>query len=630
MRGATAVLAAIIKHWRHIARGLLVARPLQAACIAFPAVLFAGLAWVNYGFEVGRARDAVASTTDALAEHAQTVMETIDVVLARVLDHIDGQDWQTLSNSAETHAFLARLQHELPQLKSVFLVNPNGINVASSRVYPMPRFDVHEREYFMAAVAQANDRMFVSAPFRGGLAGTLAFTISRRRTVDGRFDGMVAVTVSPAYFESFYRMILNHPTASTAALVRMDGALLVRFPELSDRPVVFPPSSPLMQAASSGHDFGMFEGRSSVDGYRRLAAFQRLRDLPLMVVYSLNRSVYLTSWWMHAAVLAVCAILLSFLLLATERAVRRKTSAEHATLRRLVEETERRRLAESIAQQSQKMEALGRLTGGVAHDFNNLLAVILASLELALRGEDNPRTLRLLRTASDAAERGAKLTAQMLSFSRKHEVAVQSVDVNAVIRGMDDLLRRTLGPAVRLKHELADDVWPVLADRVQLELALLNLGVNARDAMPDGGELTLRTGIVSGPAGDGRIPGLRQGDYVRVEVADTGVGMSEEVRVRAHEPFFTTKGPGSGTGLGLSMVYGFVRELGGAIAIDSAPGTGTTVSVFLRKADGTPTVEPPLGLTADVPPTRVGRILLVDDDAGVREFDTYDARGPRA
>ena len=150
--------------------------------------------------------------------------------------------------------------------------------------------------------------------------------------------------------------------------------------------------------------------------------------------------------------------------------------------------------------------------------------------------------------------------------------------------------------------------WPIGCSS---DLALLNLGVNARDAMPDGGELTLRTGIVSGPAGDGRIPGLRQGDYVRVEVADTGVGMSEEVRVRAHEPFFTTKGPGSGTGLGLSMVYGFVRELGGAIAIDSAPGTGTTVSVFLRKADSTLMVEPPLGLTGDVPPTRVGRILLV-------------------
>ena len=146
--------------------------------------------------------------------------------------------------------------------------------------------------------------------------------------------------------------------------------------------------------------------------------------------------------------IAVCAILLSALLLATEHFTRRRTAVEHDTLRRLVEETERRRQAEAMAQQGQKMEALGRLTGGVAHDFNNLLAVVLASLELALRRENDPRTVRLLQTATEAAQRGAKLTAQMLAFSRKREVAVRSIDVNAVIRGMDDLLRRTLGPSV--------------------------------------------------------------------------------------------------------------------------------------------------------------------------------------
>ncbi len=174
----------------------------------------------------------------------------------------------------------------------------------------------------------------------------------------------------------------------------------------------------------------------------------------------------------------------------------------------------------------------------------------------------------------------------MLAFSRKREVAVRSIDVNAVIQGMDDLLRRTLGPSVNLNYDLADDLRPALADLVQLELALLNLAVNARDAMPDGGELTFRSNMVA--VGDTNSPGLERGDYVRVQVADTGAGMSEDVRARAHEPFYTTKGPGGGTGLGLSMVDGFVRELGGALTLDSAPGVGTTISIYLRKTDTTP------------------------------------------
>jgi CheY-like chemotaxis protein len=254
------------------------------------------------------------------------------------------------------------------------------------------------------------------------------------------------------------------------------------------------------------------------------------------------------------------------------------------------------------------MEAVGRLTGGVAHDFNNLLAAILGSLELVLRQEKNPRSLKLLRTAFEAAQRGARLTAQMLSFSRKSEVSVRSVDVNGIILGMEDLLRRSLGPVVHLRYDLASDAGPVLADPGQLELALLNLAVNARDAMPNGGDLTIRTAI---------DPDRDSGAFVRVSVIDTGQGMTEEVRSRALEPFFTTKGPGLGTGLGLSMVYGFVTEVGGTLTIDTTPGEGTTISVFLRRADRAPAVEG-LAEAAAAAPGQPGRVLLVDDDASVR------------
>ena len=606
MRAARAVAAAFRK-----------VHPLQVAGVVLPAALFFGLAWIDYRVELDRTHNDVATTVNAMAEHAQTVVEAVDLVLARVLDHIEGQDWETIATSPETHDFLGRQRRELPLIEAVFLVDPDGFVAASSRAFPMPRYDVHAPEYFAAAKAQDNDGMVVSAPFAGTISGTSGFMISRRRTRDAKFDGVVGVTVSHQYFETFYRAILDHPTASSAGLVRTDGALLVRFPDPPGDVVTLPASNPMMVAARMGLDFAVLEGRSSLDGDERIAAFKRLHGLPLMVGYSINRSVLLATWAVHAAVIAVCAILLSVLLLATEYLVRRRTAVEHETLRQLVKETERRLQAEAMAQQGQKMEALGRLTGGVAHDFNNLLTVILASLELAQRRENSGRTVHLLQTAADAAKRGAKLTAQMLAFSRKHEIAVRSVDVNAVIRGMDDLLCRTLGPSVRLHYELANDLWPVLADRVQLELALLNLAVNARDAMPDGGDLTFRTCAVTAADGDSLAAGLQAGDYVRVLVADTGVGMSEEVRAHAHEPFFTTKGPGSGTGLGLSMVYGFVSELGGALAFDSAPGAGTTVSVFLRKADGVPVVETS-DPTDQVGPGRAGRVLVVDDDAGVR------------
>jgi two-component system NtrC family sensor kinase len=589
----------------------LTARLLRIACVVLPAVLFGGLSLIDYRLEAARTRNDAMTASNAVAEHARTVVETVDLVIARVLDHIGEQDWPTLATSLETHVFLDRLRHELPQVEAVYLIDPNGFIAASSRAYPMPRFDVRNAEYFAAVKANNSDAMVISAPFAKTISGTTGFMISRRRMLDGKFDGVVGVTVSRQYFDDFYRAILDHPTASAAGIIRTDGAVLVRFPDLPDRLITLPATNPVLVAVRSGRESGLVAGRSDQDGKRRISGFRRLHGLPIIARYGINRSVLLTNWALHSAVIGVCAMLLSALLLATEHLARRRTAIEHAGLRRLVEETERRRQAEAMVQQSQKMEALGRLTGGVAHDFNNLLAVILGSLELVLRRENDPRSRRLLEAASKAAERGAKLTAQMLAFSRKQEVSVEPIDVNAAIQGMDDLLRRTLGPAVQLHYDLCNDLWPGLADSMQLEMALLNLAVNARDAMPNGGELIFRTVAMADPEG------LDAGDYVCVQVIDTGAGMPEEVRARAQEPFFTTKGPGGGTGLGLSMVAGFLSDVGGGLTLASAPGCGTTVTLFLRKADHAPQVAtPPTNVRAAS--THLGRVLLVDDDISVR------------
>jgi signal transduction histidine kinase/CheY-like chemotaxis protein len=596
------------------------ARPLLILAGLVPLLLFVSFAWFDYDAEVDRARDHVAQTADALAEHAQKVVETANLVLARVLDHVQGDDWATIGNSRDIHDFLVGLKNELPQLESVFLVSPTGLNAATSRAFPLPPISDVGRDYFLAAL-RGDRGLYISAPFKGQIAGTYAFTITRPRLVDGTFDGLVGVTVSPAYFETFYKAVLDHPTASAAALMRDDGALLLRFPETADRPARLAPTTSAMRAIASGAESGVFEGTSSVDGHARLAAFKRIDGLPLLVTYSIDRSLYLRTWYINLAFFGFLAALLSLAILLAGRLMLTEAAREHAALQRLVEETQRRQEAEAALQQVQKMEALGRLTGGVAHDFNNLLTAILGSLELLQKHVTDARPSRLIATARQAAQRGAQLTAQMLAFSRKQEVMVRPIDVNATIRGMTELIGRAVGPTVSLRQTLDEALPPAVADPVQLEIALLNLAVNARDAMPRGGDLT----IMTEPAviGADEVPGLAAGAYVRVALSDTGEGMSEEVKARALEPFFTTKGPGKGTGLGLSMVYGFASLIGGTVTLASEPGAGTTITLYLPRAttaaiEAGRAEEPAAPLAGAEPPVQMARILLVDDDETVR------------
>ncbi|MFC0385406.1 response regulator [Muricoccus vinaceus] len=276
---------------------------------------------------------------------------------------------------------------------------------------------------------------------------------------------------------------------------------------------------------------------------------------------------------------------------------------------------------EARLRQADKMQALGTMAGGVAHDFNNLLTAILGSLQLAgKRVGDEPGLLRLMRNATMAAERGSALTRRLLSFSRQNDLAPRTVSVNRLILGMGDLLARTLGaPAggtLELRRALAADPGTARVDPDQLELALINLCINARDAMSAGGTITLSTANAAVRADE--IPDLAAGDYVRIAVEDTGSGMAPEVLARVLEPFFTTKEVGKGTGLGLPMVYGLVRQSGGGLTIDSAPGEGTRISLYLPAGEAEPEHESPE--EGDTARARIpARILVVDDDSTVRE-----------
>jgi len=305
----------------------------------------------------------------------------------------------------------------------------------------------------------------------------------------------------------------------------------------------------------------------------------------------------------------------------------RRTPALDAGFVLTVTDMTKRAQAEAVLRESQKMQAIGQLTGGIAHDFNNLLTVILGNLELMRAAPDaTPRLLSRVERATWAAQRGATLTSQLLSFARKQPLAPAAVDLAANMPALVPLLQRTLGEHIDLRYVEPSALWPAHADPAQLENAVLNLALNARDAMPGGGRLTIELGNIAIDADyAGRHSEVSPGDYVVLAVSDTGHGMTKEVAARVFEPFFTTKPDGKGTGLGLAMVFGFVKQSGGHVGIYSEPGHGTTVRIYLPRAAAAPAIERP-DLPADLPHGSA-TILLVEDEPAVREIAVEILRG---
>jgi nitrogen-specific signal transduction histidine kinase/CheY-like chemotaxis protein len=279
--------------------------------------------------------------------------------------------------------------------------------------------------------------------------------------------------------------------------------------------------------------------------------------------------------------------------------------------------------AEERHRQSQKMEAVGQLVGGIAHDFNNMLTVITGTIDLLAEGvAEKPQLLSIAKLIGEAADRGAELTGHLLAFARKQPLQPRETDINDLIGAAQGLFRRSLGEQIEIEARLEADAWPALVDPTQLTTALLNLAINARDAMPGGGKLTLETrNVVLDETYAGANPDVRPGNYVMIAVSDTGTGIPEAIRDRVFEPFFSTKEVGKGTGLGLSMVYGFVKQSNGNIKIYSEEGHGTTIRIYLPQSGGQPeqVAAAPLGSAIEGGSETV---LIVEDDPMVRTYVT--------
>jgi two-component system NtrC family sensor kinase len=461
--------------------------------------------------------------------------------------------------------------------------------------------NVNDRDY-LAFCDKKSDGWYISNLAIGRTTGRTFFNVSRcRRAQDGSLLGAVAVSLLPQYFTDFYRKMAESEPGLSVTLMRDDGTVLARYPaaDPSARPM------PLAEMVEPTGDAGP------------LVSLRRLEPYSVYVAASIDRAALLAQWQSRVAVLAAATFPAGLALAYVASVALRRASRELNAVRRLQEESEQRRRAEEALRHSQKLEALGQLTGGVAHDFNNLLMVVNTNAYLMGQLYPAVKDSKPLGAINRAVTAGTKLTRQLLAFSRRQALRPEAVLLQDSLPALSDLFRTTLGGAVQLSLELNADTHPLLVDPAELELALLNLVINARDAMPSGGQLIISSRNLSDAELVAEGSSL-SGAVVELVVTDTGSGIPEAIRDRIFEPFFSTKAPGEGTGLGLSQVHGFCVQAKGEVRVSSNHGEGTSVLMRL-----------PVSLAAEVEAvpevpvvavsSLVARVLLVEDNPEVAE-----------
>ncbi len=483
--------------------------------------------------------------------------------------------------------------------------------MVSSQAQPvLANQNVSDRDFFKAQVGK-DAGTFIGSVLEPRFSAGPYIGVSRRRPLQGgQFAGVVVVSIEPSVFTKFYAR-LAHDNGGNYVILKSDGNILGRYPPSPVTRVY--PQGGFMHILADNPQGGITTSRQTVDGVDRRVGVRKL-DVPGL--YASDgielRDIYadwLRALAAHLLFGAPATLFLFTLVLLTLR----RTQAFYA-------EVERRELAEQALRQAQKMEAVGQLTGGVAHDFNNLLTIIIGNLNIAKRGVVELRAERALDNALTGAERAAQLTQRLLAFSRRQPLNPRAVDANKLIVGMADLLVRTLGETVQLETIGGAGLWTVEVDATELEACILNLALNARDAMSGDGKLTIETSNAYLDDDYCRHhDGVNPGQYVVIGITDNGAGMSAETIEKAFEPFFTTKETGKGTGLGLSQVYGFIKQSGGHVRIYSEPGQGTTVKLYLPRylGDEAPAEE---DAPTDGERGRGETILVVEDDDGVRQY----------
>jgi len=587
---------------------------MMAASLALPIALFGFASTISYISTQDTADRQIERTLDVAHEHALKVFETIDRSLSEINEMVRGiPDEAIRSREQALHLRLKQLVDSLPQMKSAWIFDARGHALVNSMAYPAPAVDFSDRDYFKAHIAKEigtfiGDALTPRAPYQGAVF----FSVSRRRqNEDGSFAGVVQASVLPEYFENFYARIGRDP-GSFFALGLTDGTVVARFPVV-DRQLRLDRDGPVGQEIALSPSTGLVTMTSPADGIERRVGYQRLAEYPVYVSAGLETSVIRAHWLTTMSrhlIFGVPATALLFLLLGV--ALRRT--------RRLYAEAARRMEAEEALKHGQRLEALGQLTGGVAHDFNNLLTVIRSSVDLLQRPNlSAERRQRYIEAVSNTVDRAAKLTAQLLAFARRQTLKPELFDVGKCVEGLHDMIGTLTGSRIEIVTRLPDETCFVYTDAGQFETALINMAVNARDAMNGEGRLTIEVNAAASVPGPAVQPSGPHG-FVAVSVQDTGVGIPQEQFTRIFEPFFTTKEVGQGTGLGLSQVFGFARQSGGEVIVASEVGKGSTFMLYLPRVVG---IDHSQRLRSDQSPPLGGdgmSVLVVEDNAEVGQF----------
>jgi two-component system, NtrC family, sensor kinase len=595
-------------------------RIMMAAALLLPLLLFTFASWVSYKDIHALTDERIERSLDVVQEQALRVFQSINLAFAAVDDLLGTRSGIEIENDqARLHDRLDLIASKLPEVQSIWVFDRFGLPQATSTHYPAPVLPDYGNDPYFRVPEGGYLGIYIGGHQESRSGGQPFFPVSRgRRDAAGAFQGVIEISVLPSAFAEFYSRLVSTPGLQYA-LIRDDGLILTRYPQMTPGDARLDEHSGFARTIKANPERGFYTAASQVDHIERRFGERRLPGYPVYMTAGIATAEMTREWLTGMGAHLIFGIPATLLLFGALANVLWRTE-------RLYAEQDRRQAAEDSMRQAQKMEAVGQLTGGVAHDFNNLLMIIIGNLETVQRaagnGTESPsaKLQRCVANAMHGARRAATLTQQLLAFSRRQPLSPRPLDVNQLVKGLSDFLVRSLGETISLEVVGTAGLWRVEVDHAQLEAALINLAINARDAMPGGGKLTIETGnAYLDDAYCRQHADVRPGQYVLTSVSDTGSGMSQAVLDRAFEPFFTTKPTGSGTGLGLSQVYGFVKQSGGHLKIYSELGHGTTVKIYLPRMAGQSLREEKTGRPA-IEVGRGERVLVVEDDHEVRAY----------
>jgi len=599
---------------------------LAAAALLLPLLFFAFASALSYRSTHALADERIERSLDVLQEQALKVFQSMNLALDTIENMLAGlSEAEIRANEERLHLRLRQIQSALPEVQSIWIFGPTGHPQVITRDFPAPYAEDYAALDYFAVPRDGPAGVYIGGIHQSISGGQPYFTFNRaRQDAQGKFVGVIEMSLLPSNFSQFYLHLLSGEGLQFA-LVRNDGVMLARYPPIS-RDVRLDEQSGFHRSTAAAPAGGFYTSVGGNDNVERRVGTRRLLGFPIYVIAGIDTTQIRNEWMGGMAMHLIFGVPATLFLFLTLLAVLRRT-------RRLHTETDQRLAVEETLRQSQKLDAIGHLTGGVAHDFNNLLTIIIGNLETAQRQLESwtdavhLKLAQRIGNAMHGAERAAALTKRLLAFARQQPLNPAAIDVNRLLNGLSDFLHRALGEDVSLEIVGTGGVWPVEADPAELEAAVLNLAVNARDAMPDGGKLTIETGnAYLDDAYCRQYPELRPGQYVQISVTDTGAGMNKAIIDRAFEPFFTTKQAGQGTGLGLSQVYGFVKQSGGHVKIYSEVGEGSTIKMYLPRFAGQ--AAPSAGTKSEPRRGSPGEcILVVEDDAEVRAYVIETLRG---